>query len=136
MKVLNIAMDSNDDINQLSNSLSLQPLKMIFLLQINDLSTQTEACVGCTHLLKENRRLNNYWVNAKMKLEAERKEITRLQAALDNVLPHHIIEDELDKLELEMDTESEDLDLDISIDKIMNESGNVDTAEDDDYRHR
>ena len=66
-----------------------------------------------------------------MKLEVERKEITRLQAALDNVLPHHRNEDELDELELEMDKESEDLD--VNIIEIMNESGNVDNSEDDDY---
>eukprot|EP00795_Rhopilema_esculentum_P004013 gene4013-20180_t len=40
-------------------------------------------------------------------------------------------EDELDKLELEMDKESEDLD--VNTNEIVNESGNVDTSEDDDY---
>ena len=98
------------------------------MLQINDISTQTEACVGCTHLAKENRRLSSYWLNAKSKLEAERKETARLHAIIENVAQHRI-EDELDEFEAEIEKDSEDID----IDEIMNESGSVDIAEDDDY---
>ncbi len=101
---------------------------MIFLLQINDSSTQTEACVGCIHLSKENRRLNNYWVTAKIKLDAERRETARLHAVLDSISSQHIPEDELDEFEQEIEKEAEE---EIDVDEIMNESGDV--IEDDDY---
>ena len=64
--------------------------------------------------------LSNYWLNAKSKLEAERKETARLHAMIENVEQHRI-EDELDEFEAEIEKDS---DVDVDVHEIMNESGN------------
>ena len=47
---------------------------------------------------------------------------------IENVAQHRI-EDELDEFEAEIENDSEDID----VDEIMNESGSIDIAGDDDY---
>ena len=66
---------------------------------------------SCTHLAKKNRRLSNYWLNAKSKLEAERKETANLHAIVETVSQHRI-EDELGEFEAEIEKNSEDIDID------------------------
>ena len=53
---------------------------------------------------------------------------TRLHAIIENDAQHRN-EDELDEFEVEIEKDSEDID----VDEIMNESGSIDIAEDNDY---